>query len=91
MDQGLTLWLYVEFRQLTIPEQMYAYLDRLFSHFANRYSIQNVRNGRYILKQRMLSPENGSVQDLLRQMGATEGVYVHSHDPGTLSEGENPP
>lgn len=27
VDQGLMIWLYVEFRQLTVPEQMYAYLD----------------------------------------------------------------
>lgn len=45
VDQGLMIWLYVEFRQLTVPEQMYAYLDRLFSHFANRYSIQTSGNG----------------------------------------------
>lgn len=46
VDQGLMIWLYVEFRQLTVPEQMYVYLDRLFSHFANRYSIQNIRKWR---------------------------------------------
>lgn len=44
------------------------------------YRLTGVRNGRYILKQRLVSPENGSVQDLLRQMGAAEGIYVHSHD-----------
>ena len=46
MDQGFCIWLYVDFRQLAQPERMYAYLDRLFSHFANRYSIQNVQKWR---------------------------------------------
>lgn len=52
------IWLYVEFRQLTVPEQMYAYLDRLFSHFANRYSIQNIRKWRLELTYNtILTPE----------------------------------
>lgn len=46
MDNGLSIWLYVDFRQMPVPEQMYAYLDRLLSHFANRYSIQNVQKWR---------------------------------------------
>ena len=46
MDNGLSIWLYVDFRQIPVPEQMYAYLDRLLSHFANRYSIQNVQKWR---------------------------------------------
>lgn len=34
-----------------------------------RYRLTGVRNGRYILKQRMVGPAAGSVQNLLREMG----------------------
>lgn len=34
-----------------------------------RYRLTGVRNGRYILKQRMVGPAAGSVKDLLREMG----------------------
>ena len=37
-----------------------------------RYRLTGVRNGRYILKQRMVGPAAGSVQDLLREMGAAD-------------------
>lgn len=68
VDQGLMIWLYVEFRQLTVPEQMYAYLDRLFSHFANRYSIQNIRKWRLELTYNtILTPEKAKPYWACRQ------------------------
>lgn len=45
-----------------------------------RYRLTGVRNGRYVVKRRMVRPGAGSVRDCLREMGAADGVYVHSHD-----------
>lgn len=64
-------------------------LDRYFEDLEPitlRYRLTGVRNGRYILKQRTVCTEAGSVQDQLREMGAVGGIYVHSHDLEYLRE-----
>lgn len=81
VDQGLCIWLYVEFRQLTAPEQTYAYLERLFSHFANRYSIQNVQKWRLeLVYNTIFTPEKAKpywvcrerLQAILNKYGCRE-------------------
>lgn len=45
------------------------------------YRLRNVRNGSYIIKIRLISPDAGSVQDLLSRMQDEDGdVYVHPND-----------
>lgn len=81
LDQGFNLWFYVEFRQLTEPERMYAYLDRMLSHFANRYSIQNVQKWRVeLVYNTIFTPEKAQaywacrqrLQAILNKYGCTE-------------------
>lgn len=81
MDQGFQLWFYVDFRQLSAPEQMYAYLERLFSHFANRYSIQNVQKWRMeLVYNTIFTPEKAGrywacrqrLQAILNKYGCRE-------------------
>lgn len=45
------------------------------------YRLRNIRNGNYIIKIRLISPDAGSVQDLLSRMQDDGGdVYVHPND-----------
>ncbi len=46
IGEGFMLWFYVDYREVQSWGRMCSYLDRLFSHFANRYSIGNIRKWR---------------------------------------------
>lgn len=81
VDQGLVLWFYVDYRSVTDWDRMCAYLDRLFSHFANRYSIGNIKRWRLELVYNTLfdAPKAAAywrcyqrLQGLLYKYGCTE-------------------
>lgn len=49
LDLRFGIWFYADVHFLHNPERLYAYLDALLSHFANRYSIKNIMKWRFEL------------------------------------------
>lgn len=50
------------------------------------FCLRNIKNGRYVIKIRMVSQEHGSVQDKLRNMVSESNIYIHSNDLGYLRQ-----
>lgn len=49
LENNFKLHIVLDYRKIRLNHNFYAYLDKLLSHFANRYSITNVQNWRFEL------------------------------------------
>lgn len=49
LEKNFKLHIVINYRNIRFNEEFHAYLDKLLSHFANRYSITNVQNWRFEL------------------------------------------
>ncbi|HIR92326.1 MAG TPA: helix-turn-helix domain-containing protein [Candidatus Egerieimonas intestinavium] len=58
-------------------------LDQYFEEMEDltlSYQLTHIKNGKYIIKYRMITADGGSVQDRLWEMAENEAVYIHPHE-----------
>ncbi|WP_028044546.1 helix-turn-helix domain-containing protein [Candidatus Stoquefichus massiliensis] len=62
MKLDFTIWLKIDFRRIVNNEGFFAYFRKLLSHFANRYSIDNIKKWKFELIYNTTYNDNKSQQ-----------------------------